>query len=164
MELSPYIESLQRSLAAAAAPAGKEVADAAALLSQTLEPSARLSLLEAMSDAAAEITAALETATVEARLHGREVQFIITEIEPASDAPAAPGPAADGETDEPARISLRLPESLKESVERAASASGMSVNAWLVGAIAEAVDGRSDRVASIKVRKHGRSLRGFARS
>ena len=164
MELSPYIESLKQSLRTAAAPGGKEVADAAALLSEALEPSARLAFLEAMSDAAAEITSALDGAAVEARLHGRGVQFIVNEVGPPPVARAEPGPASAEDSGETARISLRLPEALKESVEQAASAAAASVNAWLVRAIADAVDGGHSRPFSTASRKPGRRYRGFARS
>lgn len=164
MELSPYIESLKQSLRTAAAPGGKDVADAAALLSEALEPSARLSFLEALADAAAEITAALDGASVEARLHGREIEFIVNEIEPPPGAAAPPGPASTGEPGESARISLRLPESLKESVEQAASSAVISVNAWLVRAIADAVSGGHSQSFSTGSRKPGRRFKGFARS
>jgi hypothetical protein len=164
MELSPYIESLKQSLKAAAAPAGKDVADAAALLSQALEPSARLSFLEAMADAAAEITAALDGASVDARLHGRGIEFIVNEAGPPPAATVPPGPASAGETDDTARITLRLPESLKESVEQAASAAVISVNAWLVRAIAGAVSGGYSQPFSTGGHKPGRRFKGFARS
>ena len=147
-----------------AAPAGKDVADAAALLFEALEPSARLSFLEAMADAAAEITAALDNASVEARLHGRGIEFIVNEIGPPPDAPVPPGPASAAEPDETARITLRLPESLKESVEQAASNAVSSVNAWLVRAVAAAVDGGYNRPFSTGGRRPGRRFRGFARS
>ena len=64
MELSPYLENLQRDLTAAAAPGGEEVARAASLLAGALDASARLSLMEALSDAAAEITTKLSNASV----------------------------------------------------------------------------------------------------
>ncbi|NUT31870.1 MAG: toxin-antitoxin system HicB family antitoxin [Hamadaea sp.] len=136
MELSPYLENLNRDLTAAAAPGGDEVARAAALLAGSLEASARLSLMEALSDAAAEITSKLSYATVEVRLRGREADLVVTEAAPeepvARPAAAPPPPAADGEQ---ARITLRLPEQLKEAVERSAAAEGVSVNAWLVRAL-----------------------------
>jgi hypothetical protein len=164
MELSPYIESLKQSLKAAAAPGGKDVADAAALLSEALESSARLSFLEAMADAAAEITAALDGASVEARLRGRGIEFIVNETEPSPGATVQPGPASAEEPGETARITLRLPEALKESVEEAASAAVASVNAWLVRVIADAVDGGHTRPFSTGSRKPGRRFRGYARS
>lgn len=136
MELSPYLDNLNRDLTAAAAPGGDEIARAAALLSGALEASARLSLMEALSDAAAEITSKLTHATVEVRLRGRDADLVVTETVPeqpvAAPAAAAPPPTAEGEQ---ARITLRLPEQLKEAVERAAAAEGVSVNAWLVRAL-----------------------------
>jgi HicB family len=137
MELTQYLESLRRELTAAAAPGGPDVTKAAELLGGSLEASTRLLLLEALSDAAAEITAKLGDSSVEVRLRGREAQFVITRAEPG---PAAAPPAAGVEGDL-ARITLRLPESLKESVERAAASEGISVNAWLVRAIAAMVAG-----------------------
>jgi hypothetical protein len=145
MDLTPYLEALRRDLAASAAPGGPEVSRAAELLSGSLEASARLCLMEALADAADEVTSKLGTASVEVRLRGREADLVVTEIthpepEPAPAAPPPPG-VAEGSGDV-ARITLRLPEGLKESVERAASNEGISVNAWLVRAITGAVSGR----------------------
>src|SRR5438045_1135908 len=128
MELAPYLDGLRRDLTAAAAPGGPDVAHAADLLSGSLEASARMCLLEALSDAAAEITTKLQHSSVEVRLRGREAQFVVTEVEPpaepvneptsaAATAPVA-GPAAE-EGGDIARLTLRLPEQLKEAVERA---------------------------------------------
>jgi hypothetical protein len=152
MELTPYLEGLQRDLAAAAAPGGPDVHAAAEILSGSLEASARLCLLEALSDAAAEITTKLDGGSVDVRLRGREAQFVVTASEAVSSPTSQLGPAtgptgpADGESGdvagrgitesaEIARITLRLPEGLKEAVERTAAAEGISVNAWLVRAI-----------------------------
>ncbi len=141
MKLSPYIENLQKSLKSAAAPAGEEVASAAELLANALESSVRLSLIEAMSDASEEITDALGEQSVEARLRGREIEFVVSDVEhpPMSEPPGAAEPEAAGAGGEVARISLRLPEQLKDSVEKAAAAENISVNSWLVQAIAAAV-------------------------
>jgi hypothetical protein len=144
MDLTPYLEALRRDLAASAAPGGPEVGRAAELLAGSLEASARLCLMEALADAADEVTAKLGSATVEVRLRGREADLVVTEIthpEP-EPAPAAPPPGVAEGSGDVARITLRLPEGLKESVERAASGEGISVNAWLVRAIAAAVTGR----------------------
>jgi predicted HicB family RNase H-like nuclease len=138
MDLSPYLENLRRDLAAAAAPGGPEVTRAADLLAGSLEASVRLCLLEALSDATAEITAQLDSASVEVRLRGREADLVVAEA-PQMAAPAAPPPAAAADSGDLARVTLRLPEPLKEQVERAASADGVSVNAWLVRAITAAL-------------------------
>jgi hypothetical protein len=173
MELSPYLDTLQRELHAAAAPGGPEVTRTAEQLSGALDAAARLCLLEALSDAAAEITSKLGTASVEVRLRGRDADFSVTELsEPVTSpawpphppmppgSPMPPGPPGMGmppgmpgmppgpppppvppESGDLARITLRLPEPLKAQVERAAAAEGISVNAWLVRAVAGAVAG-----------------------
>jgi predicted HicB family RNase H-like nuclease len=143
MDLTPYLDGLRRDLAASAAAGGAEVSRAAELLAGSLDASARLCLMEALADAAAEVTTRLGTASVEVRLRGREAELVVTEIvhpEPEL-APTAPAAPAEGSGDV-ARITLRLPEGLKESVERVAAAEGISVNAWLVRAVAAAVSGR----------------------
>ncbi len=164
MNLSPYVEALRKSLDAAAAPGGKEVTDAAALLALAIEPAARLSLIEALTDASEEITAALSDAAVETRLRGREVEFVVDEV---SHPPVTPAPADPEETessDEVARISLRLPGPLKLSIEAAAGADGISVNAWLVRALAAAVDRGSSWPGGRRKRGPGRRFTGFARA
>jgi hypothetical protein len=138
MDLTPYLESLRRDLAASAAPAGEAAARSADLLSTALESAARLCLLEALSDAAAEITTKLDGSSVEVRLRGRDAELVVTDGAPvAASAAAAPPPIAEG--GDLARITLRLPESLKERAEQAATEEGLSVNAWLVRAVAAAV-------------------------
>ena len=139
MDLTPYLETLRADLAAAAAPAGPETARAAELLGHSLEASARLALLEALSDAAAEITTRLPDASVEVRLRGREADLVVNQYAPpAPAAPTAPPPPDSGDL---TRLTLRMPESLKTHVEQTAAAEGISVNAWLVRAVTTAVSG-----------------------
>ena len=140
MDLSPYLETLRHDLAAAAAPGGPDVTRAADLLTNSLDASARLCLLEALSDATAEITSQLDTVSVEVRLRGREANLVINE-NPRPAAPASAQQPPPAETGDLARITLRLPDSIKEQVERAASGEGVSVNAWLVRAVTAALYG-----------------------
>ena len=91
-----------------------------------------------MSDAAAEITTKLDGSSVEVRLRGRDAELVVTEGAPPPTAAAAPPPVA--ESGDMARITLRLPEALKEHAERAAADEGLSVNAWLVRAVAAALN------------------------
>lgn len=139
MDLTPYLDALRRDLSTAAAAGGTEIARAGELLAGSLDASARLCLMEALSDAAAEVTTKLDAASVEVRLRGREADLVVTTLDHAGPEPeptAAPPPDAAGDV---ARITLRLPEHLKEAVERAAATEGISVNAWLVRAISGAV-------------------------
>jgi predicted HicB family RNase H-like nuclease len=150
MDLSPYLETLRADLLNAAALGGAEIGRAAELLGGALESSMRLALLEALSDAAAEITTSLESASVEVRLRGREAQFVVAE------GTAEPNPSPTYPLDgDQARLTLRIPEALKEHVEARAAGEGVSVNAWLVRTIAAAAaPSRSDR----------RRITGFAQA
>ncbi|MDQ7907350.1 toxin-antitoxin system HicB family antitoxin [Phytohabitans sp. ZYX-F-186] len=137
MDLAPYLETLRRDLAATAAPGGPDVARAAELLTSALDASMRLSLLEVLSHAADEITAKLSTSAVEVRLRGGQADFVVTPI----DVPAPPPMTPQEPSGDVTRITLRLPESLKDTVERAAAAEGVSVNTWLVRAVQIAAQG-----------------------
>lgn len=165
MDLTPYLEALRADLAAAAAPGGDDTARAAQLLCLALESSARLALLEAISDAAAEITTRLPDATVEVRLRGREADLVVTHTD---EQPAAPAPAAafpDG--GDLTRLTLRMPESLKTHVEQTAAAEGISVNAWLVRAVTAAVHAPAGMPSAPPPPPRGRSgkrITGFAQA
>src|SRR5690349_24862063 len=165
MDLTPYLETLRADLAAAAAPAGPETTRAAELLGHSLEASARLALLEALSDAAAEITTRLPDATVEVRLRGREADLVVTHAAPAPPAAAPAPPPPDG--GDLTRLTLRMPESLKTHVEQTAAAEGISVNAWLVRAVTAAVQqppGSAPPPPPGTAARGGKRLTGFAQA
>ncbi|WP_020523464.1 Arc family DNA-binding protein [Catelliglobosispora koreensis] len=157
MDLSPYIDSLRRDLTAAAAPGGEQVAQTAQLLATALDASARLSFIEVLADATAEITAQLDGPVIEVRLRGREADIVITNTAPAA---ATPPPMAEG--GDLARLTLRLPEQLKEAIEKVASAEGISVNSWLVRAATQGVYGQ--RGPHTRSSSLGRNFTGFAQA
>ncbi len=146
MELTPFVERLRRDLSDAAAAGGPEAQAAAERLALALDPATRMMLLEALSQAADEITGELESAAVDVRMSGREPQFVITHVEPAGPpappAPPEPPTPPEPEDDSQSRITLRLPESVKVRAEEAANGIGQSLNAWLVDAVRSALDGR----------------------
>ena len=133
MDITPYVESLRRDLVAAAEAGGDDIKQAAERLLLALDPAARLALMEAVSQAAAEITAELPNAGVDVRLNGRELDFIVHQSGPPA-APTPPPPPAPEEVDEGgmARITLRIPESVKARAEEKAAKAGDSLNTWLV--------------------------------
>ena len=143
MELTPFVERLRRDLSDAAAAGGPEAQAAAERLALALDPATRMMLLEALSQAAAEITGDLDHDAVDVRMSGREPEFVITRVEP-EEPPAPPASAAapEPEDDGQSRITLRLPESVKVRAEAAASGAGQSLNAWLIDAVRDALDGR----------------------
>ncbi len=163
MDLTGYVEALRSALTTAAAAGGEQSRQTARLLADTMEPAVRLALIDAMSALADEVTAALDGDVVDVRVRGGDPEVVVV---PAAHEPPAPHPASAA-TDEPAddgavaRISLRLPDALKTRAEAAAAAEGGSLNAWLVRAVADAVD--RPRTAPPSGRGP-RRYSGFARS
>jgi hypothetical protein len=149
MDITPYVEGLRRDLIVAAESGSDDIRAAAERLAMALDPAARLALMEALSDAAAEITAELPAGSVDVRLNGRELDFVVTApmTPPAPPAPPAPpGPppppgAPEVEDDGSlARITLRIPESVKVKAEELAQRAGQSLNTWLVGVVRSATN------------------------
>lgn len=132
MDITPYVAGLRRDLMAAAEAAGPQARELAEKLSYALDPATRLAVMEAVSQAAAEITAELPSGSVDVRLNGRELDFV---VHAAPAAPAAAPPLEEDEGDEVARITLRIPESVKARAEELASRSGSSLNTWLVNLV-----------------------------
>jgi hypothetical protein len=151
MQLSVHLEALQNDLAAVAAVGNAEQSEIVQRISAALEGSLRLRLLEAVTEAAHELTAQLPSGHVEVRLSGSDPTLAYIE-----DEPETAGFVSTGEDGLAARITLRLPGALKASVELAASREGVSVNTWLVQAIGRSIDPRP--------RRGGKRLTGFARS
>jgi hypothetical protein len=138
MDITPYVESLRRDLLAAADAAGPEARAATERLAYALDPAARLALMEAISQAAAEITAELPDGGVDVRLNGRELEFAVHAPPAAPNAPPPPPAPGVDEVEEDgsvARITLRIPESVKAKAEELANRSGHSLNTWLVNVV-----------------------------
>ena len=161
MDLTPYVEALGDDLHAAAAAGTEQTQETARLLTAALDAPLRLCLVDALSALAAEVSDATDLA-VEIRMHGREPQVVVTPAGPPEPAGAPILPMADEDTDSgTARITLRLPEALKALAEQRAAADGLSVNAWLVRAVAGAAQPHPPVMTS---HPGDRRLTGFARS
>src|SRR6187549_1811078 len=100
MDITPYVENLRRDLLAAAEAAGPEAREATERLTFALDPAARLALMEAVSQAAAEITAEMPDGGVDVRLDGRDLDFVVHAPSNVPAAPAPPAPPMLGEDDE----------------------------------------------------------------
>lgn len=154
MDLAPYVNTLGREFATLAEAGGQDARALVERLTGSLESAIRMTLLEALSGAADEITRELAPGSVELRLRGRDPEFAVATPpaaphEGSADAAATPATAPDGELlvadDGPAaRINVRMPEQLKSAIEEAAAREGRSVNAWLARAAAAALQ-RSER-------------------
>ena len=152
MQTTPYVDALLADLEAMASLGDEAVADAAQRLSQTLRASAGLRLLDLLGEAALEVSGQLPSGHVEVRLAGQEPSLVYVDEEPSEPSLTT---AEDGAS---ARITLRLSEALKTSVEAAAAREGVSVNTWIVRALNRAAS------APTTVRRSGRRLTGYAES
>ena len=181
MDLTPYVETLRRELAVAAEIGGEDARALAERLAAALESATRLALLDALSAAAGEITSDLVPGSVDVRVRGRELEFVVTS--PLADREAAergfdsgpaasaasvgppPPPPADADEGGTSRITLRLPEYLKPRIDEAAGRAGLSVNAWLVRAVAAALepDDPGRRAERRESEQAGRRYTGWAR-
>ncbi|HEX3256225.1 MAG TPA: toxin-antitoxin system HicB family antitoxin [Gaiellaceae bacterium] len=148
MQLQRFVDSLKADLTAVAELGDETTADAAGRLVLTLQASVGLRLLDALSEAAQELNDKLPSGHVEVRLTGQDPEFVYV-----GDEPEAPAAADEAFT---ARITLRLPEGLKETIEKAASREGVSVNTYIVRAL-----GRTS--TSAPTQQSGNRLTGYAR-
>ena len=136
MDINPYVERLREHLAASAAAGDEQIRTAADRLTHALDPSMRLALMEALSQAAAEITSEMRAGSVDVRLNGRDLEFVVDEAVPEQQpSPEAVLPEEDENDAATARITLRLPENVKARAEEFASRSGSSLNTWIVNVL-----------------------------
>ena len=177
MELTQYVEHLRRELTIAAEVGGEDARALADRLLPSLDAAVRLTLLEALSAAAEEISTELAPGSGDVRLRGGSAAFVVTPPPAAAPAeahagPAAPAdvrlPVAEGDDATMVRINLRLPSNLKALVEDAAAAAGLSVNAWIVRAAAAGLANEDRRGARANPAHKstgyvGDSYRGWAR-
>ena len=162
MELGPYVSDLQRQLADAAANGAEETRAAAERVAAGLDAATRLVLLDALSAAVGEITRDLAPGSVDLRLRGRDVEFVVTPATTEAEADERPVVTVDLDDASTSRTTLRLPDALKARVDEAAAADGLSVNTWLVRAVAAALDPKQRRTAQRTLRT-GDNFAGWAR-
>jgi HicB family len=132
MHIQPVLTAMQMALANDAALAGDDPAVEAAVahLTEALGPALRQAALELAEQAAGEVTAQLSDRTVDVVLVDGDPALRVTEARPDDEDPAS-------SEDLDARITLRVPPTLKRLIEDAAETTGASVNAWVVDALAK---------------------------
>ena len=152
MQIDGYVQALREDLARIAAVGDESTARAAELLSVALESAVGRRLLEALSEAALELNNQLDGGRVEIRFAGTDPELVYIRDEESA-------PAVD-QADEAftARITLRLPDSLKTRLDAAASLHGVSVNTWLVQVLQRSLEPRTPSGGS------RRRLTGYGRS
>ncbi|MHA7306010.1 histidine kinase [Arthrobacter sp. TMN-49] len=162
MELGQYVNDLQRQLLDAAEHGTDETRAAAERLAAGLDAATRMVLLDALSAAAGEITRDLAPGSVDLRLRGRDVDFVVSAPSTESDEEDTATAPVDLEDASTSRTTLRLPDALKARVDDAAAADGLSVNTWLVRAVASALQPKQRRITARTLRT-GDNFAGWAR-
>lgn len=162
MELGQYVSDLQRQLVNAAENGAEDTLAVAERLAAGLDAAARLVLLDVLSAAVGEITRDLAPGSVDMRLRGREVEFVVSQPSTESDSDDLPAASVDLDDASTSRTTLRLPDVLKARVDEAAAADGLSVNTWLVRAVAAALQPKQRRSAQRSLRT-GDNFAGWAR-
>ncbi|MHA6667758.1 histidine kinase [Homoserinimonas sp. A447] len=162
MELGVYVTDLQRQLVDTAANGAEDTRLIAERLATGLDAATRLVLLDALSAAVGEITRDLAPGSVDLRLRGREVEFVVIQPNNEPDTDDRPAASADLDDASTSRTTLRLPDALKVRVDEAAAADGLSVNSWLVRAVASALQPKQRRTAQRTLRT-GDNFAGWAR-
>ena len=129
MHVESVLNGLRASLERQRTLAGEDPAvdDAVATLVDALDPALRLAALELAQQAAVE---------VDAQLSDRRVDVVMVDGDPSLRlAEVAPRESGEQTEELDARITLRLPPSLKRLIEDAATSDGGSVNGWVVDAL-----------------------------
>ena len=138
MDISRHVQAIQSDLTAAAALGDEASAAVGERLAAAVAPSIQLRLLGVLTEATLALNAQLSTVHVEVRLVGRDPELVLVDDQ----AVAAEPPPSPGD-DLSARMTLRLPELLKRQIEAASAREGVSANAWVVRALARALEPRT---------------------
>ena len=162
MDIGQHLSDLQRQLVITADNGTEETRAVAERIAAGLDAAARLVLLDVLSAAVGEITRDLAPGSVDLRLRGREVDFVVTQPSTESESEEPAPSAVDLDDVSTSRTTLRLPDALKARVDEAATADGLSVNTWLVRAVAAALEPKQRRSAQRTLRT-GDSFAGWAR-
>lgn len=144
MYLEGLIEEIEGSVRSQVALAGNDpsVETAANIVLTAMRPALRQAAFALAEQAALEVSA---------QLPAHEVTVVLSEGEPSMKVTETAGEGSGVADDEDlsARITLRLPPSVKSLVEEAAGGSGASVNQWVVDALSKGArtrrrEGRSE--------------------
>jgi hypothetical protein len=174
MDLSTYVTRLREDLASAASAGDEQTQRTGALLGAAIEPAARLALMNALADLAAEVTEALGDRVVEVRLDGRDVRVAVSPADTPTDEPepeTADSPFAGfggrgfagfgGDAGDISRVTLRLVEQIKNQAEQAAANQGMSLNSWVAQAVQGALAGHQHGKPGRRDGRDGKRVKGW---
>jgi hypothetical protein len=148
MNIAAFVEALQRDIEGVAGIGDEQVADAARRIAAALEPSLRLRLMELLGEVAAELTSQLPNGHVEVRMAGGDPELVVVEER---------GPMPSPDDSLSARVTLRLPETLKAIIDAAAQDEGVSANTWLLQQISRSANPQRRGPGGRRMSGYGRS-------
>lgn len=154
MELTPHLEAIRGDLASLLG-ADEAVSASMERVGRALDATLQLRLLEVLGEGALELTEQLPVGHAEVRVAGRDARLVY--VGPPEAPPPPPAPDDERGT---ARLTVRMPDALKGSIEDAAEAIGVSVNAYLVQSAQSALGRASEQHR----RGSGNRISGYARS
>lgn len=135
MQTSAILHNLESALESQMALAGSDpnLESAGRAILSALRPAIKEAAFDLAGQAAEE---------VRAQISGHRVDLTVVDGEPTIRiTPDEPSVSGSVEEEFDARITLRLPPSIKEIIEQAATESGDSVNSWVVKALAGRISG-----------------------
>jgi len=148
MNIAAFVEALQRDIEGVAGIGDEQIADAARRIAAALEPSLRLRLMELLGEVAAELTSQLPNGHVEVRMAGGDPELVVVEER---------GPMPSPDDSLSARVTLRLPETLKAIIDAAAQDEGVSANTWLLQQISRSANPQRRGPGGRRMSGYGRS-------
>ena len=149
MNVAAFVEALQRDLETVAGMGDDAVAEAARRIAAALEPSLRLRLMYVLGEAAVELASQLPNGHIEVRMAGGDPELVYVEDRS--------GPMPTSYDSLSARITLRLPETLKSIIDAAAQDEGVSANTWLLQQISKSANPQRRGPGGRRMTGYGRS-------
>ncbi|QSB05525.1 hypothetical protein [Natronoglycomyces albus] len=149
MDITEYVDRLRQQFETRAEVFGGEADELTEKLLEPLAASIQLTLLDALSEAAEEISGEMAPDYVELRIRQGQLGFAVTRTDsaPLPQSQTAP-PALPIDEGETARLNLRMSDKFKTRLEEAARTDGLSLNAWLLQAAASRLSQSGSRSAS----------------
>ncbi|MEU1980236.1 hypothetical protein [Nocardia sp. NPDC019395] len=133
MDLTRYTARIRDDLLAAAALGDEKTQATADALAKTVENSARLAILSALTELADTVSAELGDRSVRVSLHDTDATVEVGRT------PSSDNPSFEEMTGDISRVTLRLVEQVKSRAEEAAAQSGQSLNSWMAGVVSGAL-------------------------
>jgi hypothetical protein len=141
-----FFDQLKQDLHSLASLGGKELENSLERIMVPLEPILHRRVSAFLCGIAEELSTTLPNGRIEPRYQGDEITLVFVADEL---------PPVDPNTEMSARITLRLPNELKELIEGAATVDGVSLNSWLLRTVQQ--NSHSPNYARRQLRGRGKS-------